>query len=58
MISDDLDDAAITAAIERAKAVEQDTLKYRLLGPSLTKAGQDSVDQQKVLLRHLVWDDS
>jgi hypothetical protein len=25
-----------------------DTLKYSLLGPSLTKAGQDSVDQQKV----------
>ena len=27
---------------------EHDTLKYHLLGPSLTKAGQDSVDQQKV----------
>ncbi|KAJ5120994.1 DNA-repair protein UmuC-like N-terminal [Penicillium bovifimosum] len=27
---------------------ENDTLKYQLLGPSLTKAGQDSVDQQKV----------
>lgn len=27
---------------------EHDSLKYRLLGPSLTKAGQDSVDQQKV----------
>ncbi|KAI9888051.1 MAG: hypothetical protein M1823_000173 [Watsoniomyces obsoletus] len=26
----------------------QDSLKYSLLGPSLTKAGQDSVDQQKV----------
>ncbi|KKK15488.1 DNA-directed polymerase kappa [Aspergillus rambellii] len=25
-----------------------DTLKYQLLGPSLTKAGQDSVDQRKV----------
>lgn len=25
-----------------------DTLKYQLLGPSLTKAGQDKVDQQKV----------
>ncbi|CAI4214504.1 unnamed protein product [Parascedosporium putredinis] len=25
-----------------------DTLKYQLLGPSLTKAGQDSVDQTKV----------
>ncbi|OCL10143.1 putative DNA damage inducible protein [Glonium stellatum] len=27
---------------------EHDTLKYQLLGPSLTKAGQDAVDQQKV----------
>ena len=27
---------------------EHDTLKYHLLGPSLTKAGQDKVDQQKV----------
>ncbi|KAL8817930.1 MAG: hypothetical protein Q9191_008051 [Dirinaria sp. TL-2023a] len=42
------EDAAITAAIEKAKAAEHDTLKYHLLGPSLTKAGQDSVDQQKV----------
>lgn len=25
-----------------------DTLKYSLLGPSLTKSGQDSVDQKKV----------
>ncbi|RDL31088.1 ImpB family protein [Venustampulla echinocandica] len=31
------------------KAVnEHDTLKYSLLGPSLTKSGQESVDQQKV----------
>jgi len=30
---------------------EHDTLKYHLLGPSLTKAGQDSVDQQKVDLK-------
>lgn len=29
---------------------EHDTLKYHLLGPSLTKAGQDSVDQNKVTL--------
>lgn len=31
--------------------LEQDdfkTLKYHLLGPSLTKAGQDKVDQSKV----------
>ena len=27
---------------------EHDTLKYHLLGPSLTKAGQDTVDQTKV----------
>lgn len=27
---------------------QDDTLKYQLLGPSLTKAGQDKVDQQKV----------
>lgn len=26
------------------------TLKYHLLGPSLTKAGQDAVNQQKVRL--------
>ena len=36
----------VTAAI--AEVAEHDTLKYHLLGPSLTKAGQDSVDQQKV----------
>jgi len=42
------EDATITDAIENAKAAEHDTLKYHLLGPSLTKAGQDSVDQQKV----------
>ncbi|KAK4097102.1 DNA/RNA polymerase [Parathielavia hyrcaniae] len=28
--------------------IEQASLKYSLLGPSLTKAGQDSVDQSKV----------
>lgn len=40
---------------EETEATAQDvvidaheTLKYHLLGPSLTKAGQDSVDQQKV----------
>jgi hypothetical protein len=27
---------------------EHDTLKYSLLGPSLTKSGQDNVDQSKV----------
>jgi hypothetical protein len=29
---------------------EHDTLKYSLLGPSLTKSGQDNVDQQKASL--------
>ncbi|KAI4240910.1 MAG: hypothetical protein LQ352_007545 [Teloschistes flavicans] len=33
---------------EEVAVAEHDTLKYHLLGPSLTKAGQDSVDQQKV----------
>jgi hypothetical protein len=28
---------------------EHDTLKYSLLGPSLTKPGQDNVDQQKAI---------
>ena len=31
---------------------EHDSLKYRLLGPSLTKAGQDSVDQQKASFKY------
>lgn len=26
----------------------QETLRHRLMGPSLTKAGQDTVDQSKV----------
>ena len=30
-----------------------DSLRYHLLGPSLTKAGQDSVDQQKVGMEDL-----
>ncbi|KAJ8612190.1 hypothetical protein MRB53_037580 [Persea americana] len=38
------DDKARLAAL----APEHETLKYHLLGPSLTKAGQDSVDQHKV----------
>lgn len=42
------EDAALEVAIENSKAAEHDTLKYHLLGPSLTKAGQDSVDQHKV----------
>ncbi|KAM0329315.1 hypothetical protein ACHAQA_004620 [Verticillium albo-atrum] len=39
----------MTTSPDDPKAVsEHDTLKYHLLGPSLTKAGQDSVDQSKV----------
>ncbi len=33
--------------LDEAQIDEHDTLKYHLLGPSLTKAGQNSVDQQK-----------
>ncbi|KAF1814176.1 DNA/RNA polymerase [Eremomyces bilateralis CBS 781.70] len=33
---------------EEERDGEHDTLKYSLLGPSLTKAGQDAVDQKKV----------
>ncbi|KAI0006313.1 impB/mucB/samB family protein [Xylariaceae sp. FL0662B] len=33
---------------ENSGSEQHDTLKYHLLGPSLTKAGQDSVDQSKV----------
>ena len=39
---------SVTVAAAQAAFSEHDTLKYHLLGPSLTKAGQDSVDQQKV----------
>lgn len=39
---------AITAAIETLPEAEQLSLKHHLLGPSLTKAGQDGVDQKKV----------
>lgn len=35
-------------ASDEQQQQQHDTLKYHLLGPSLTKAGQDSVDQQKV----------
>ncbi|PMD33631.1 DNA-directed polymeras-like protein kappa [Hyaloscypha variabilis F] len=36
------------SAPEEKTAAEHETLKYSLLGPSLTKSGQDNVDQQKV----------
>jgi len=37
----------VPVSLDEAQIDEHDTLKYHLLGPSLTKAGQDSVDQQK-----------
>lgn len=45
----DEDDAA-GPSTSKASGIEHATLKYSLLGPSLTKAGQDSVDQSKVRL--------
>ena len=42
------EEAAVAAVVGKTEISEHDTLKYHLLGPSLTKAGQDSVDQQKV----------
>lgn len=32
----------------------QETLRHRLMGPSLTKAGQDTVDQSKVRIREYI----
>ena len=45
---------SISNGPDKSSSVEEvldqhDSLKYHLLGPSLTKAGQDSVDQRKVL---------
>ena len=52
MIEDGSDDKSNgpdkSASIEEGLD-QHDSLKYHLLGPSLTKAGQDSVDQRKVL---------
>ncbi|KAI1328918.1 hypothetical protein F5Y16DRAFT_137963 [Xylariaceae sp. FL0255] len=42
------DDAAAAPSPEPEAGGQHDTLKYHLLGPSLTKAGQDKVDQSKV----------
>ncbi|KAK9777392.1 putative DNA polymerase kappa [Seiridium cardinale] len=39
---------ATTTTTTTTTTADHDTLKYSLLGPSLTKAGQDSVDQTKV----------
>lgn len=45
-------DAVGNERLASTDSVERDeTLKYHLLGPSLTKAGQDAVDQRKVSLR-------
>ncbi|KAL1845836.1 hypothetical protein Plec18170_009542 [Paecilomyces lecythidis] len=41
-------DVAAPAVDATATDGAHDTLKYHLLGPSLTKAGQDTVDQRKV----------
>ncbi|KAK1762085.1 hypothetical protein QBC33DRAFT_552777 [Phialemonium atrogriseum] len=43
------DDVSKEDTVEDVKS-DHETLKYQLLGPSLTKAGQKSVDQSKVLL--------
>ena len=40
----------ISGAIAPIEVAEHASLKHHLLGPSLTKAGQDSVDQQQVFL--------
>jgi len=45
-LSGDNDDSISSSATP--SATQHRTLKYHLLGPSLTKAGQDSVDQKKV----------
>lgn len=34
--------------VQSSEVIQDGTLKYHLLGPSLTKAGQDAVDQRKV----------
>ena len=40
--------------VEESRSEEHQTLKYHLLGPSLTKAGQDSVDQSKASLVYFI----
>ncbi|PGH02255.1 hypothetical protein AJ80_08880 [Polytolypa hystricis UAMH7299] len=48
-LSDDDESKEIAAVVEKPDPADpHDTLKYHLLGPSLTKAGQDNVDQQSV----------
>lgn len=43
-------DAEAPSTSKSAAVAEHATLKYSLLGPSLTKAGQDTVDQAKVVI--------
>ena len=50
------EEEAGVANIGKPAGDKHDTLKYHLLGPSLTKAGQDSVDQQKVCLAQVLLD--
>lgn len=44
----DAEDTHNAPSNEPEAGASHSTLKYHLLGPSLTKAGQDKVDQQKV----------
>ena len=46
--SSEAHEAVFDEAASKPVASDHDTLKYHLLGPSLTKAGQDTVDQHKV----------
>lgn len=46
-------DAATSLPQPEDTEAQHASLKYSLLGPSLTKAGQDSVDQSKVRI-HLL----
>ena len=49
MASQDEDENKSVEGNERVvDETEDETLKYHLLGPSLTKAGQDAVAQRKV----------
>ena len=43
------DQEAVVDSASAPIVSDHGTLKYHLLGPSLTKAGQDKVDQQKVI---------
>jgi DNA polymerase kappa len=47
-LSDKLE-ITIQPSLEEKAVAEHETLKYSLLGPSLTKSGQDNVDQQKAI---------